>query len=341
MNHHAASLIFKGYESAVMGFGEDFVDFRKMIKNVIECSKADACLEGDDWENALFELGASSQLVNRILDPHWKAVRLCRTAKEWIWFVVSSRLEYLELLDSSTRAHQQRGQPMQVEGSDLFSDAAEEAPSASSSQLVEHPQSRATSATSTQNPTAAGENSQVFYKGGLLHRLRAAEGPNNNMFPSLTSTPPVDFHPTDGGFYLTKYQQTAWEYARMTAHFVDGQRQQVPVGILSIRIPVDLLTNSYTFVGDEWRSYVWANRRGDVRSFRMFTHLQDYDWLQGPICAQATMVVQRLTSPAELQSMRSGNTTSHQIWTRNMDMLFALEEKAQPTIRVEEIHPGR
>ena len=173
MNHHAASFIFQGYESAVLGFGEDCIDFGKVIQNVIESSKADACLEGDDWESALFELGANSHLVSRILDPHWKAVRLCRTAKEWIWFVVSSRLEFLELLDSIAREHQQRRQPRQLKDSYLSSNAAEEAPLASSTlQLVEHPPSRATSATLTQNPIAAGENSQVFYKGGLLIQLQ-------------------------------------------------------------------------------------------------------------------------------------------------------------------------
>lgn len=161
------------------------------------------------------------------------------------------------------------------------------------------------------------------------------------MFPSLISIPPGDFHPTGGGFYLTKYRQSAWEYAQMTAHFVDGERQQIPVGILSIRIPVDLLTNTHTLVGDEWRPYVWMSRQGDLESLGEFDYLQEYNWLQGPICSQATMVVRQLTSQAELQPMQCGSTTSHQIWTRNRRILIALEDKAQQTIRVEGIHPGR
>ena len=174
LSTHAASVIFRGYDSAVMEFGEDSVDFRQAIATVIESSRADACLEGDDWESALYQLGANSHLVDRILDPHWKAVRLSRTAKEWIWFVVSSRLEFLELLDSCARAHQQRRERIQAGSSELSSNAAQEAPSASStSQLIEHPPSRAMSAaTSAQNPTAAGENSLVFYKGGLLIQLQ-------------------------------------------------------------------------------------------------------------------------------------------------------------------------
>ena len=127
----------------------------------------------------------------------------------------------------------------------------------------------------------------------------------------------------------------------MTAHFVDGSREQIPVGILSIRIPVDLLDNNYSVVGDEWRSFVWANRRTDFLSLNSFSHLEEFDWLQGPVCSQGTLVVQRLTSPAQLEIMRCGNTTSHQIWTRNRRVLLELEQKSQPTVRVEEIFPGR
>lgn len=67
LNLTVASFIFKGYESAVEGSSESFVDFRE----------ADAYFEDNDWETALFELGANSHLINRMLDFFWKDVRLC------------------------------------------------------------------------------------------------------------------------------------------------------------------------------------------------------------------------------------------------------------------------
>ncbi len=93
---------FKGYESAVERYGEDSVDFREIIKNMIECSEADACLENDGWETALFELGANSHLINRILDSLWKDVRLCRTAKERIRLRCQLAVKFLEFLNSSS-----------------------------------------------------------------------------------------------------------------------------------------------------------------------------------------------------------------------------------------------
>lgn len=162
-------------------------------------------------------------------------------------------------------------------------------------------------ATSTQETVTPAENRQVFYKSGFMHRLRSAEGPDKEMYPSLLSTPPGDFRGETGGLYLWKHRQVAWEYAQMAAHFGDGRRQ-LPVGILSISIPVDLLTNAYTIVGDEWRSYVWTNRLVKLKDLEQFSHLEEYDWLQGPICAQATEVVQRLTSKEEIIFMKFGKS---------------------------------
>jgi hypothetical protein len=343
-NSTVASHIIKGYESAVAAFGEDSVDFREIIKNVIECSRADVCFEDNDWETALFELGANPHLINRILDPFWKDVRLCRTAKEWLWFVVDSRLAFLESLNSSIRAHGQKSQPRQAKTSVSASHGASS--SSSTSKSLKLPPSgffaapsQLKVATSTQETDTPAENSQVFYKGDLMHRLRSSEGPNKKIFPSLTSTPPGDFHALVGGLYLSKHRQVAWEYAQMAAHFVDG-RHQLPVGILSISIPVDLLANAYTVVGDEWRSYVWSNRRVELDHLEPFIHLEEYHWLQGPVCSQATGVVERLSSKEEITPMKFENTTADQIWTGKPRMLIALQERAQPTIRVEEIHPG-
>ena len=111
-----ASFIYHGYQSAVAKHGEHSVDFKKMIKNVLYASTADAFYEGDDWEKALTELGGNEGLIRRVMNPHWKDTRLLQTAKDWVWFVTSTRLDFLELLDAGFRerareAKERQGKP--------------------------------------------------------------------------------------------------------------------------------------------------------------------------------------------------------------------------------------
>lgn len=103
LNPTMASYIFNVYQSAVQTSGEDCVDFGRMMRTAIHTTKADAFVEDDEWEKALSKLGGNQHLINRVMDPFWKDVRLSRSAKEWILFIVSSRLDFLELLDAGIR----------------------------------------------------------------------------------------------------------------------------------------------------------------------------------------------------------------------------------------------
>lgn len=330
-----ASAIYNGYQHAVERYGEDFVDFSKMMKMTIEASRADACYEGDDWETALLELGANQDLINRLMDPHWKDVRLLRTAKDWVWFVTSSRLDFLELLDAGIKERARKAKARQGNTPISGSQAVPTAPSSSKLSVTPFKNKIATSG---QEGEKSAETCQTYYKGGLMESLRTAEGPGKSIFPSLLSTAPGDFGAITGGLYLMKHRQMAWEYAQMCAHVVDSQNM-LAVGILTISIPVDILSNSYTIVGDEWRAFAFANRRIEARNLVAMGHLNDYDWLQGPICGQSTAMIQRMTSKEELILMKIGGEPGHQIWTGKLDILVAVEKRAQASIRVEQIFP--
>lgn len=110
----------------------------------------------------------------------------------------------LKIIELEYKSAKRKSYPKQVKSSVSDSHAASLASSTSQSLnlppseiFVEPPNTKV--ATSTQEIVAPAENRQVFYKGGLMHCRRSAEGPNKKIFPSLTSTPPGDFHAINGG----------------------------------------------------------------------------------------------------------------------------------------------
>lgn len=345
MNSRMADVIYKAYSNNVDAYGEDHVDFAETIKDFIQRDPSvNASSEGDDWKEILETLGGNAHLIDRVLDPYWKDVRLSRSAQEWIWFIVSSRLSFLlslnDIIKSYARQKLEKRAPLSSQKSQQSSSAS----SSKSSQKVPPSStfvavSGKSAAESLQPSSVSDVNRRTFYKGGLLHRLKAAAGLGKTIVPSLLSTPPGDFHISTGGLYFSKHWQAAWSYAQMAARFVDG-RQQLPVGILSVDIPAELLTNVYTIVGHESRALIWANRGGRFfESQERFAYLDEYDWIQGPVCTQGTDVVTRMESPEEIQLLKFGSETAHQIWTGKGAIWARLQKEAQPSIRVEEIHP--
>lgn len=323
-NPFMASVIFNNYQNSVETRGEDCVDFDSIMGQTLDILKANAYDEGDDWETALLELGANQHLINRLMNPDLKDVRLSRTAKEWIWYITSSRYNFLQLLDAGVKERAQKAKARQGKMSISTSHAVSSAANSSSKISV----------ASSKDKTA--EECHTFYKGGVLERLQSAEGPGKSIFSELLSTPPGDFGAITGGFCFSKHRQVAWEDAQMAAKIIDG-RNQIPVGILTIKIPVNLLANSYTIPEDEWRAFVFANRRRELRNVLAMNYLNACDWIQGPICGQSTALIKRMTSKDELILTEIDGETEHQIFTGKLHMLVAVEERAQPTITVEEI----
>ena len=329
-NPCTASAIFHAYQRAVREYGEDYIDFEKYMKLAIYAVKADddadadAYLEeedDDDWTTALRQLGANQHLIDRLMDPHWKETRLLGTAKSWMWFIVSSRYEWLQLLDVSIKERRVRKEASAVK--------AKQGMAVLSPPITEK---------KTAKPPI--EPHQTFYKGGLLAPLQTAQGPGKSLFPRLLlSKPPGDFHAQIGGLHLSKHRQVAWEHARMSASILDG-RNVLETGILSINIPISLLANSYSVEENEWRAFVFANRRSDFQTLARMGYIKEYDWLQGPVCGQATDIVRRLSSSEGLTLMTFGGETAHQIWTGKPSMFLALQERAQPSITVEQNFPA-
>ena len=341
-NPVTASAIFHAYPGAVSDYGEDRIDFEKCMKTAIYASKADAYLEEDDWVTALQQLGGNQHLINRLMHHQWKETRLLGTAKSWMWFIISSRYEWLQLLDANIKERARKASAKAKQGKPVLSHAHPHPPEPSSSSLskLSMVPSKGKTATSTEKTAKPVEPYQTFYKGELLERLQTAEGPGKSILPWLLSSPPGDFDAQIGGLYLSKHRQVAWEYAWMSVSIIDG-RNVLETGILSINIPISLLANPYSIVGNEWRAFVFANRRVDLQTVVRMGYVTEYDWLQGPVCGQATEVVRRMSSSEGLTLMKfGGGETVHQIWTGKTNMLLALQERAQPSITVEKVFPA-
>lgn len=82
------------------------------------------------------------------------------------------------------------------------------------------------------------------------------------------------------------------------------------------------------------------NRRRVLETGLMneFGHLETYDWLQGPVCPQGTWVVQRMQSQEEIQLLKFGAETAHQIWTGKPAMYARLQAVAIPGVAIEQLH---
>ncbi len=77
--------------------------------------------------------------------------------------------------------------------------------------------------------------------------------------------PPSDFSRHFRRLYLTKQYQVAHEYAEIAFELVNSQI--IPVGILQISIPIELLKLICEIAGDLWQKYEPGRLYGVSRGF--------------------------------------------------------------------------
>jgi hypothetical protein len=132
-----------------------------------------------------------------------------------------------------------------------------------------------------------------------VSQLELLYGPDGKLtIERLISTPPGDFDtPGRAGLYFTKQEQLAYEYAEWAKQVVDGN--VVPVGILCVAIPNNLLHSIVEVVGDNWRRYVWHCRH-QLLPPQDLEHLATFQWITGPFCRQSNNRVSRLSNNSEL-----------------------------------------
>lgn len=295
----------------------------------------DALSENDDWRGVMQRIGLTSNHQARVMDPAWTAMRVNATAKETAIWMMEMRYEFLMSLDTIIQ-NPEKGFERKVSHLDMNGSLQPGRPSIpprGASKGMGQPSvgtfgaAGPSTATTTQDPPLEVPGCQFFYKGGALARLDRLNDRNNALrFETLLSTPPGDFDDPRGmaGLYLTKQEKVAYEDARWAQHVVDGN--VVPVGILRVAIPNELLSSICEVVGDNWRDYVWACRHwlftpGHLR------YLANFQWLTGPVCYQSNEAVSEMLDKSELAlwKLERGESASQHI-TLSPEMIDLLNE---------------
>lgn len=174
-------------------------------------------------------------------------------------------------------------------------------------------------ATVADDPPKSLDGHVMLLKGVARSRLdglfKSGEALN---FQAMISRGVGDFNKF-GGLYFTRIFEVAWQDAQWARTIGDGN--VVPIEILHVALPQRLLTSSIELDGDEWRRFVWANRREDEDVPNDLLRFDEFPWLIGPICHSASAKVMRMTSPAELEIWKlAGNQTAGQFFTASVNM---------------------
>ena len=95
-------------------------------------------------------------------------------------------------------------------------------------------------------------------------------------------------------------------------------------GIFKPNGGLNFLASSRELYGDEWRRFVWANRKNEDIPIDL-SHLSEFQWLLGPVCHSPNAIIKRMNSPAELEIWKlAGNQTASQGFSGSNNMMLQM-----------------
>ena len=310
----------------------------------LDSFEANPGLEDEDWIGAMNRIGLTKGFQARLMDPDYKDMRLSGSLKEWVSELFNTRYEFLNGLDAVVKGPPslslgRKTSSLDFNGKFSTKSAPPISPRTSSSsgpklgtfKLSPQPQI----ASAIEGPSGVLDEHLMLFKGAAISRLEKVHLANGHLnFAALSSSPPGDFSDSfrGGGLYFTKQEAVAWRYVQWTRKIVDGK--VVPVGILQVAVPRHLLVSIKELHGDEWRQFVWANRREDQLLPESSFDLENYAWLVGPITHQSTDRINKLSDKSEMQMWKlegqsdkgAGQETASQHYTASVHMLRLLNE---------------
>ncbi|KAA8911678.1 hypothetical protein FN846DRAFT_999894 [Sphaerosporella brunnea] len=128
------------------------------------------------------------------------------------------------------------------------------------------------------------EDPITLYKGGTMERLRKAVLQDSWDCTNILSTPPCDFSRHQCELYFTKQREVARRYCQFAIKLSKGA---IDVGIMEVVVSrAWLAANTHYLVGNEWKRYVWANRKQQPLPAAL-GYLNAFNVLGGPVCIQA------------------------------------------------------
>ena len=302
------------------------------------------------WVGVLQAIGMTSNFQNRIMDPEFEDMRKMGTAKGWVLEAIETRYVFLQQLDNiiETPALGVARKTSYLDLQGNFQPGRPPIPERQSSKklpamgIFKYP-TKVSSSTTVDQPKVSLEDHKILYKGGALCRLQKIQMENGQLnFAKILSPSPGDFDGFVGGLYFNKQSQVAHRYAKWAEKVVDGK--VVPVGIMRVAVPNDLLTSIAEIYGTDWQEFVYANRTAQVP----FDHnhhlhyLDGFSWLVGPICSQSNEVVQELASQGDIKAMKlERGEMASQIWTGKKSMCLLLDQRCQGKVKIEGLGIGR
>ena len=295
----------------------------------------DITSENDDkWVAVMRKIGLTSNFQARIMTSRMRSMRLSGSLKDWIWQMFEMRYEFLLTLDNVLQAppvntlDRQSSKPS-LDGS-FTTKSVPVIPARNSSQAFEGQKSGSCQAPTPQIATVAEDPPRqmdghvMLFKSPARSRMDGLFKPNGGLnFHALLSRGAGDFAKL-GGLYFTKTFDMAWRYAQWAQTIADGN--VVPVEILHVAVPEHLFASSSELSGDEWRRFVWANRRITEEIPTDLRHLTEFQWLIGPVCHSPTPKIERMNSPAELEVWNlADNQTAGQLFTGSNNMMWQMD----------------
>ena len=194
----------------------------------------------DHWNSTMLVMGITQTLCDKILDPEFTNLRLTQNARYWVLDTIEAKFRFLTSLDDANVLGQMQ-------------------------KKQRHPQPQVQPSTTPSQPISATE--VVLLKGGDCARLQKAirlstDSTDVNRIQNVASAPPGDFAGLEMALYFTQQRQFAYQYAsyaRTRLRTAPGD-DPIPVGILHVVIPKELMTGGVHIDGEIWREFVWNHK---------------------------------------------------------------------------------
>lgn len=317
-------------------------DLIRIITEHVNGTNGDAIAEDSDqvWIEVLTRMGMTANFRARVMTNEFRDMRDMGSAKEWVLYMIEMRWSFLNDLDSvvTTPALGVEKKASHLDPSGQFTSTSIQVPKQSSSKSSTpktgkfKPTPPLVQTSSNPPPSVVGH--QMLFKGTNLSRLEEVFiGPDKRRlnFNRIVSLPPGDFSAVTGGLYLTSQPWVAYRYAEWAAIIADGQ--VVPMGLLTVAIPQHLMSSIQTVGGEQWSKLVWQSRK-QTELFPEVNYLQNFSWLEGPICCKNNAAVRRMHRRSEVFAWTRHGQQARQTWTGSPSMLQLLNEHCEGKVWV-------
>ena len=183
-----------------------------------------------------------------------------------------------------------------------------------------------------------GTNQRFLYKGGWRSGLDLALPDRPDANPgllNLATYSPTDFSLTVAWYFTTELD-TAELYARYAHERAGGAGQ---AAILTLAVDNELLAGAVSVVGDQWRQFVWANRRQTVPRPDAIANLNKASLLVGPILCKNNKMMEKMDKCGktyhDLRPLRFQNSDSSrsQYVVRDIKTIIEWSRRSQVWVR--------